>query len=235
MLNYYTILRVTENASTEEIKSAYRALAKEYHPDINPNNSIAEEYFKKVNEAYSVLKDPIKRNWYNILLKGNAISQNADPRKYGTRNRTSQNAATNNKEEESSTPYWLKQLMIAMSMCWCLLIIYNNWFTTFDGPEFVKMIFAFLLFIVSAYFYINNLYGKWRKNGTSFNPESRSLSYFIILFFFTIPAFFIVGYGRKAIHMKLYPVVTEARVIDYKQSFDDYWVNVIYFDENNLF
>ncbi len=207
-------------------------MAKEYHPDINPNNSIAEEYFKKINEAYSVLNDPIKRSWYNLLLKGNAVGDTIDRRKYGTRK--TYTSSTGFSEEESSTPFWLKQMLPFLSMTWCLLIIFNNWFTSYQGPELAKMVFAFLLFIVSAYFFINNLYNKWRKNGTSFNPENRSLTYFILLFFLTIPAFFILGYVRKTVQLKWYPALTEATVVDYRQRFDDYWLSVMYFDEYNL-
>ncbi|MCS6834346.1 MAG: DnaJ domain-containing protein, partial [Flammeovirgaceae bacterium] len=54
-MNYYQLLKVSSNASEEEIKAAYRKLAFQYHPDKNPGNPQAEEYFKLVNEAYRVL------------------------------------------------------------------------------------------------------------------------------------------------------------------------------------
>jgi curved DNA-binding protein CbpA len=234
LLNYYTILRVKEDASGDEIKSSYRTLAKEYHPDINPHNIIAEEYFKKINEAYAVLRDPIKRSWYNLLLKGNAVTQNIDPRKYGTRRYHSGATPSGVEREESTTPFWLKQLVPLLSMLWCLLIIYNNWFTTYEGAEAAKIVLAFLLFMVSAYFFINNVYNKWRIKGTSFNPENRSLIYFLLVLFVTIPAFFVIGYTRKSIQLKLYPAITEARVIEHKEYADDYWVSVLYFDKNNM-
>lgn len=59
--DYYGILGVDKNATQEEIKKAYRKLAFKYHPDRNQNNPGAEAEFKKVNEAYSVLSDPVKR------------------------------------------------------------------------------------------------------------------------------------------------------------------------------
>ena len=55
--DYYDILDIDRYATNEEIKSAYRKKAKKYHPDLNPNNPDAEEQFKKVNEAWGVLKD----------------------------------------------------------------------------------------------------------------------------------------------------------------------------------
>lgn len=63
--NYYDILGVSKTASDEEIKKAYRSLAKKYHPDLNPGDSSAAEKLKEVNEAYEVLSDKQKRSNYD--------------------------------------------------------------------------------------------------------------------------------------------------------------------------
>jgi len=65
--NYYDVLGVNKNASEKEIKSAYRKLARQYHPDVNPDNPQAERKFKEVNEAYEVLGSSDKRQKYDQL------------------------------------------------------------------------------------------------------------------------------------------------------------------------
>jgi molecular chaperone DnaJ len=67
--DYYQILGVAENATRDEIKKAYRKLAKQYHPDANQGNPAAAEKFKEVSEAHRVLSDPDKRKKYDQVRK----------------------------------------------------------------------------------------------------------------------------------------------------------------------
>ncbi len=63
--DYYEVLGINKDADEASIKKAYRGLAKKYHPDMNPGNAEAEQKFKEVNEAYSVLSDPDKKAQYD--------------------------------------------------------------------------------------------------------------------------------------------------------------------------
>jgi molecular chaperone DnaJ len=71
--DFYQVLGVPDSASPEDIKKAYRKLAKQYHPDANPNNPKAAERFKEVSEAHSTLADPEKRKQYDQMRRYGAF------------------------------------------------------------------------------------------------------------------------------------------------------------------
>ncbi|MBN2366768.1 MAG: DnaJ domain-containing protein [Calditrichaeota bacterium] len=77
--DYYKILGLNENAGTEDIKKAYRRLAKEYHPDRRGGDKNAENRFKEISEAYAVLKDPKKRQEYDLMRKNPFASGYGQP------------------------------------------------------------------------------------------------------------------------------------------------------------
>src|SRR5690606_18101277 len=64
-IDYYKILEVDKNATQDQIRSAYRKLARKYHPDLNPNDATAHKKFQQINEANEVLSDPEKRKKYD--------------------------------------------------------------------------------------------------------------------------------------------------------------------------
>lgn len=80
--NYYILLGVSNTASSDELKIAYRTLAKKYHPDKNPNSKTAEENFKEIQQAYTILSNPEKRKRYDLKLSAGNTNSNPRQRPY---------------------------------------------------------------------------------------------------------------------------------------------------------
>ena len=79
--DFYDVLGVGKNASSDELKSAYRKLAVKYHPDKNPGDKVAEDKFKEASEAYGILSDNEKKQNYDNF--GHAAFENGGGRQGG--------------------------------------------------------------------------------------------------------------------------------------------------------
>src|SRR5437667_11376498 len=82
MKDLYSVLGVSKDASADQIKKAYRKLARKWHPDANPGDTSAEERFKEIQEAYSILSDADKRKQYDA--GGGIFGTGFDPNAFRT-------------------------------------------------------------------------------------------------------------------------------------------------------
>lgn len=80
--DYYAVLQVSKDATLQEIKSAFRRLARQYHPDLNPNNLASEEKFRKICEAYEVLCDSLQRHQYDQKFDNTRYHDTTQPLAY---------------------------------------------------------------------------------------------------------------------------------------------------------
>ena len=91
-MNYYELLGVPENADQAAIKAAFRKKAKKYHPDTNPGDAKAEQIFKELNEAYSVLSDEAKKSRYDLNLHNKSAQGSAQSFEQGPKQQRKQSA-----------------------------------------------------------------------------------------------------------------------------------------------
>lgn len=107
MEDLYEILGVSKNATSDEIKSAYRKLAFKYHPDKNPGDKVAEEKFKKISAAYDVLGDETKRRQYDSY-DSYGYSENSYGQSQGWNHGYSAYGSYQNGESDSyqDDPFW---------------------------------------------------------------------------------------------------------------------------------
>jgi curved DNA-binding protein CbpA len=143
--NYYIILGIKNTASSEEIKQAFRKLAKKYHPDKNHGNSSAEDFFKEVQEAYSVLSDDEKRKKYDLKFayantyqqvkhkshspyKGNAYQYTQQQAQYERQQYKQQEQSVKEpvKENKSGTDPYLFMISIIVAILLLLFIIFYS-------------------------------------------------------------------------------------------------------------
>ncbi|MBL6449046.1 J domain-containing protein [Fulvivirga sp. 29W222] len=128
--NYYHILGLDNFASQSEIKSAYRRLAKKYHPDKNSGDPDSEEKFKRVNKAYKVLTNPAKKPSYDQLLKQQIAAPNSP--NYAPR----QSHYTTEKRKYTPTAWMLARVFIIAFIMAIILIpiglIYKSSITSYE-------------------------------------------------------------------------------------------------------
>ena len=103
-IDYYQVLGVDKTASQDDIKKAFRKLARKYHPDLNPNDATAKDKFQAINEANEVLSDPEKRKKYDEKLKHNENKYDEEPKSNYESYTEREEQTQNNYEDSEESP-----------------------------------------------------------------------------------------------------------------------------------
>jgi len=174
--NYYKLLRISENASQKEIQTAYRKIALKYHPDKQPDEKGADEYFKIVTEGYNVLSNPRKKRGYDILIKN--IEENKFKSRYDKTYERGDNRHPENiksklerikkfKERESIELFNKRERKLSHKYRYPIIVllimsgylyVFNKWFVNEVSADYLFIISGFFIYIVSTYYITNHLY-----------------------------------------------------------------------------
>lgn len=157
MKDYYTSLELNFGATSTDIKTAYRRLAKKYHPDLHFGNKLFEEKFKEINEAYSILNNKAKKDIYDI---------NFQKRKYRQSTNNNSSNSTNNsekkeqKQEQNSEPR-TKYQNTTKEKPKNMINDFTNIFNTIYKNKLYRYIGVFAIIISSIYIYMKDDISKY--------------------------------------------------------------------------
>lgn len=236
VINYYKILQIAEDADPETIKKAYRALAKQYHPDLNPHTRENIQAFRLVQEAWEALRDPVKRQWYDKRLRSAQQSRKEAPSFTASRGRNDRRRRKPSREEllqrmaklrqveilqhQRSNIFFPFQKRIFLASLFALnglLIVYRHWFINLQSYGQLYALLGLILFLMSTIWISSSYYRIMRyrfitgKGNRKFERNSIALIFFIIL---TGGGLVAGGSSlRKWYHLKEYPVVVVGKVL----------------------
>lgn len=156
-------------ADVSLVKKKYRELAILYHPDKNPKNKHAEEYFKVITQGYTILNEPSRKQQYDMLLRNYlqarnianpVITQKRDLRERIRRNREirRQRIIDDYVKTENELPHRYRLWLGILTFVSGVLMAYNNWFVNYLQYDVIFVIIGFMLFGLGSYLIANNIY-----------------------------------------------------------------------------
>lgn len=227
-------MEIEQYADAATVKRRYRELALLYHPDKNPSNKVAEEYFKVLTQGYNILSEPDKKAEYDALLKqyytkkanspdaGRAVNKQAD-----VREKLRKHAELKRKqivveyENAESVLSHKKRYHLSLSVFIIgILVCYNNWFLNFLNFKIMYILLGSFLFGLGAYMianirYKNRIY-QVAMAGQDINKVIGPVRLFVVLFLITPVLFLMLMQLTKAVHLNyFYDVTVVDRVVHY--------------------
>jgi hypothetical protein len=232
-------------ADANLVKRRYRELALLYHPDKNPNNKVAEEYFKILTQGYNILSEPDKKAEYDELLKNYYFRQNQKNYQRSSVDKQAELKAKLKRHAENQRQRIIDEYMRAENVlsfqkryvlsilvfCTGLMICYNNWFLNFLDFKIMYIVVGGFLFGIGAYMIANIVYKrrifKKAMSIQDIGREAGPVRLFVVLFLITPVFFLLLMQVTKAIHLGyFYDVTVVDRVVEYNEMVTyNYYVN----------
>jgi hypothetical protein len=227
--DYYKLLNLPKSANSTEIKRAYRTIAKKFHPDTNPTEKGADEYFKIVTEGYNILSNSILKEEYdrklNLVYAKKYSNQSA---KYNDNNdeRSIENIRKKlillaKKQRRDVFNFFVKReqilkhsfryLFIGLFMLLGYLLAFNRWFVDEASMDYLVILIGVLTLILFSYFFVNHLYIhlkvlSYLKPKKKIAFEKISVGLFILLFFMGPSSLPVLNSIKKQYHLNNYAV-----------------------------
>ena len=149
MKDYYKSLELSFGATSTDIKTAYRRLAKKYHPDLHFGNKLFEEKFKEINEAYSILNDKEKKNIYDINFQKNNYRQSTNNNSYNSTNNSEKKEQKKEPKSEPKAEYKSTTKEKPKNM----IDDFSNIFNTIYKNKLYRYVGILTIIILSIYIY----------------------------------------------------------------------------------
>lgn len=218
-------------ADVSLVKKKYRELAILYHPDKNPKNKHAEEYFKVITQGYTILNEPARKQQYDMLLRNylqarnsakTAVTQKRDVRERIRRNRElkRQRIIDDYVETENELPHKYRLWLGILTFISGILMAYNNWFVNYLQYDVIFVIIGFMLFGLGCYLIANNIYRReaFKKAlRAKYEPMSGKAVGFFVGGLFGVPFLFLLFTSFMAQfqlnHYPDYTIVRNASVV----------------------
>jgi hypothetical protein len=232
-------------ADANLVKRRYRELALLYHPDKNPNNKVAEEYFKILTQGYNILSEPDKKAEYDELLKNYYNRPNQKNQQRASVDKQAELKAKLKRHAENQRQRIIDEYMRAENVLSFqkryvlsilvfftgLLICYNNWFLNFLDFKIMYIVVGAFLFGLGAYMIANIVYKrrifKKAMSIQDIGREAGPVRLFVVLFLITPVFFLLLMQVTKTIHLSyFYDVTVVDRVVEYNEMVTyNYYVN----------
>ena len=234
-------MEIESYSDIDTVKKRYRELAKMYHPDRNPNNKHAEEYFKILTQGYNILSEPDDKVLYDNALKGYYTVKPSEVPKPNrdelTRQKVRQNKENKRKrfieeflKSEQEFPHKYRFVLSMLLFISGILMCYNNWFINLLNYKILYIVLGGFLFGVGAYQSAETIYKqrtfKKAMRIEAYHSDGGSIRLFLFMFFVTPILFLGLMKITKAIHLNYFYETCEIERVKFLANEIEYYYKV---------